>query len=92
MKTSRSLSALALSLAAVFTAQAEDSATPAFIARLVKEAVTTHPSVEAAQARTQAATSAISSIRLWEDPQLGLGTLFASQMKDVYDRQEYDHQ
>lgn len=80
MKTSRSLSALALFLAAVFTAQAEDSATPAFIGRLVKEAVSTHPSVEAAQARAQAATSAIGAIRLWEDPQLGLGTLFASQM------------
>ncbi|MBB5036366.1 TolC family protein [Prosthecobacter dejongeii] len=83
MKTSQSLSALALSLAVVFTAQAEDSATPvapAFIERLVKEAVTTHPSVEAAQARAQAAASAIGALRLWEDPQLGLGTLFASQM------------
>lgn len=81
MKTlSSPLTALALSLAAALTAQAEDSATPAFIARLVREAVTTHPSVEAANARTQAASAAIGSIRLWEDPQLGLGTLFASQM------------
>lgn len=81
MKTlSSPLTALALSLAAALTAQAEDSATPAFIARLVREAVTIHPSVEAANARTQAASAAIGSIRLWEDPQLGLGTLFASQM------------
>lgn len=81
MKTlSSPLTALALSLAAALTAQAEDSATPAFIARLVREAVTIHPSVEAANARTQAASAAIGAIRLWEDPQLGLGTLFASQM------------
>ena len=83
MKISSPFYALALSLAVAFTAQAEDSTTPAapsFIARLIKEAVTTHPSVEAAQARAQAATSAIGVVRLWEDPQLGLGTLFASQM------------
>jgi len=82
MKTTSSLSALALSLAAALAAQAADStpATAALIQRLAKEAAATHPSVQAATARTQAAASAISSIRLWEDPQLGLGTLFASNM------------
>ncbi|MDI1310537.1 TolC family protein [Prosthecobacter sp.] len=59
---------------------AEDSgaASPAFIRRLVREAEASHPSVQAAAARSQAAASAIGAIRLWEDPQLGLGTLFAS--------------
>lgn len=80
MKTTSSLSALALSLAAAFAVQAADStpATPALIQRLAREAATSHPSVQAAAARTQAAAAAIGSIRLWEDPQLGLGTLFAT--------------
>jgi outer membrane protein TolC len=76
MNTTSSLSALALSLAAALAAQAEDSTTivgPIFINRLMHEAVTTHPSIVAAEARTQAATSAIVAVRLWEDPQLGLG-------------------
>lgn len=69
----------ALMLALAITAHADD-VTPQFINRLIHEAVTTHPSIEAAEARTQAATSGIGAIRLWEDPQLGLGTLFANQM------------
>ncbi|WP_176159237.1 TolC family protein [Prosthecobacter debontii] len=76
MKTSSPLSVLALSVAVVFTAQAEDSTTvagPIFISRLMHEAVTTHPSIAAVEARMQAATSAIGAVRLWEDPQLGLG-------------------
>ncbi|MES2595756.1 MAG: TolC family protein [Verrucomicrobiota bacterium] len=82
MKTTSSFAALALSLATALTAKAADStpATPALIQRLAKEAATTHPSVQAAAARTQAAASAIGTIRLWEDPQLGLGVLFASNM------------
>ena len=78
MHASHTLSALALILAV--TAHAEDTATPQFISRLIHEAVTTHPSIEAAEARTQAAASGIGAVRLWEDPQLGLGTLFASQV------------
>ncbi len=76
MKTSSPLSTLALSLAVAFTAQAEDSTTiagPVYISRLITEAITTHPSIAAVEARTQAATSAIGAVRLWEDPQLGLG-------------------
>ncbi len=69
----------ALTLALALTAHADD-VTPLFINRLIREAVSTHPSIEAAQARTQAATSGIGAVRLWEDPQLGLGTLFASQV------------
>lgn len=69
----------AFALALAITAHADD-ATPQFINRLVHEAITTHPSIEAAEARTQAARSAIGAVRLWEDPQLGLGTLFANQM------------
>lgn len=69
----------AIALAMAITAHADD-VSPQFINRLIHEAITTHPSIEAAAARTQAATSAIGAVRLWEDPQLGLGTLFANQM------------
>lgn len=61
--------------------QAEDSSTrvtPDYIKGLIGEAVASHPSVEAAEARSQAATAAISALRLWEDPELGLGTRAAS--------------
>ncbi|MDZ4288754.1 MAG: TolC family protein, partial [Prosthecobacter sp.] len=74
MHSSKILPALALALA--LTAHAEGPAMPAtnsFINRLIAEAVSSHPSIEAAEARTQAATAAISAVRLWEDPQLGLG-------------------
>ncbi|OYW71312.1 MAG: hypothetical protein B7Z37_28135 [Verrucomicrobia bacterium 12-59-8] len=69
----------ALTLALAITAHA-DEVTPLLLNRLIQEAVMTHPSIEAAQARTQAATSAIGAVRLWQDPQLGLGTLFGSRM------------
>ena len=69
----------ALTLALAITAHA-DEVTPLLLNRLIQEAVTTHPSIKAAQARTQAATSAIGAVRLWQDPQLGLGTLFGSRM------------
>ncbi len=70
---------VALLLAAA--AQADDSATrvtPDYIHRLVGEAAASHPSVEAAEARSRAATAAIGAVRLWEDPELGLGTRAAS--------------
>ena len=57
-------------------ARADDALTPVsqpFIARLVQEAVASHPAVAAADARTRAAAAAIGSVRLWDDPQLGLG-------------------
>jgi outer membrane protein TolC len=79
MHITPSIAALALALAA--TAQAADSTTPAspiFIQRLVSEAVTKHPKVGAAEARTQAATSAVRGVRLWQDPQVGLGLMAAS--------------
>ena len=79
MHINPSIAALALVLAA--TAQAADSTTPAnptFIQRLVNEAVTKHPKVGAAEARTQAAASAVRGVRLWQDPQVGLGLMAAS--------------
>jgi outer membrane protein TolC len=82
MNTTSLFPALALSLAAVFTAQAQDSsttATPAFIERLVNEAVTTHPKAQAAQERANAARAAIGMVRLWQDPQAGLGFMAARQ-------------
>lgn len=62
------------------SAQADDSptrVTPEYIKRLIGEAVASHPSIEAAEARSQAANSAINAVRLWEDPQLGLGATAA---------------
>ena len=79
MHITQSIAALALALAA--TAQATDNTIPAsstFIQRLVSEAVTKHPKVGAAEARTQAATSAVRGVRLWQDPQVGLGLMAAS--------------
>ncbi len=77
---SHALAFAGLHLAAVAADNIPAIATPALISRLAQEAVATHPSIEAARARTEAAISAIGAIRLWQDPQLGLGTLFASQM------------
>ncbi len=77
MHASLSLTTLMLVLATAANA-ADQAASAPFIQRLVREAAATHPSVQAAEARTQAASAAIGAIRLWEDPQLGLGVLFAS--------------
>ncbi len=78
MNILNTLSAGALALAV--TAHAEDKPIPAtspFIERLVAEAVKQHPKVNAAKSRTQAASSAIGAIRLWEDPEIGLGATAA---------------
>lgn len=79
MNTPFLLASLALTVA-VLPADGADAntTTQAFLGRLMREAAATHPNVKAAQARTQAAAAAVGTIRLWEDPQLGLGTLFAS--------------
>ncbi len=72
-----------LALAFAVAAQSADSTTqasPIFIQRLVSEAVTKHPKVGAAEARTQAATSAVRGVRLWQDPQVGLGMMAANNM------------
>lgn len=55
---------------------AEDRPTPsgaAYIDQLIREVVQSHPKLEAERERSQAALAAISTVRLWEDPQLGLG-------------------
>ncbi len=81
MPISQSITALALAFAAA--AQAAESSTaaaPIFIQRLVSEAVTKHPKVGAAEARTQAAASAVRGVRLWQDPQVGLGLMAANNM------------
>lgn len=65
------------------TTYAEDkpiSATSPFIERLVTEAVSKHPKVNAAKNRTLAASSAVGAIRLWEDPEIGLGATAASRV------------
>lgn len=50
----------------------------AFIGKLINEAVRSHPKLEAERERSEAALAAISAVRLWEDPQLGLGLKAAS--------------
>ena len=73
----------ALALALLLTAQAAAEGTPAsthFIQGLVHEAVTKHPKVSAAEARTQAAASAVRGVRLWQDPQIGFGLMAANNM------------
>lgn len=78
MHISKSMAAFALALA---TANAEEhpaSANTFLIQRLVNEAVVKHPKVGAADARTQASAAAVRAVRLWEDPQLGLGAMAAS--------------
>lgn len=74
MNLLNTLSAGALALAV--TAYAEDkpiTATSPLIERLVAEAIGKHPKVNAAKSRTQAASSTVGAIRLWEDPEIGLG-------------------
>lgn len=44
-----------------------------YLNNLMNEAVTKHPKIEAAEARSRAATQAIHAVRLWQDPELGLG-------------------
>lgn len=51
----------------------DDNNLPILIQRLITEAVSKHPKIEAAEARSQAATQAINAVRLWQDPELGLG-------------------
>jgi cobalt-zinc-cadmium efflux system outer membrane protein len=78
-----SISRAVLALALAATAHAADSPTPAtpfFIQRLVSEAVAKHPKVGAAEARTQAAASAVRGVRLWQDPQVGFGLMAANNM------------
>lgn len=54
-------------------ATAQQVANAFTIHRLVSEAIAKHPSIEAADARAKAASDAIGAVRLWEDPELGLG-------------------
>ena len=80
MKTSRLLSALALTFALASHTLAEERATfasPELIDRLIKEALATHPKVQAAKERSEAARAAIHTVRLWEDPQAGIGFMAA---------------
>ncbi|RBP38609.1 outer membrane protein TolC [Roseimicrobium gellanilyticum] len=71
------ISMLAATGISLSTAVAADDTTTtansAFIRKLVNEALTNHPKMDAAEARTQAAEAAVRTVRLWEDPQLMLG-------------------
>jgi cobalt-zinc-cadmium efflux system outer membrane protein len=81
MNIFKTTAALALALAAaVHAADSSTAATSNFIHHLVGEAVTKHPKVGAAEARTHAASSVARGVRLWEDPQVGLGLMAASNM------------
>lgn len=58
---------------------AQQVASTPFINRLVSEAVAKHPKIDAADARAKAASDAIRAVRLWDDPELGLGARAARQ-------------
>lgn len=51
--------------------------TPAYINRLAEELRVRHPALQAAQARTDAAAAAVEGVRVWEDPALRVGGMFA---------------
>lgn len=77
------ISIAVLSLTSALNSKASETiseATPRVIDKLVREAVATHPKAEAARQRTEAARSAIQTVRLWQDPQIGLGYMFANKM------------
>lgn len=71
-----------LSLTAALYSRAGDTseASPIIVEKLVREAITAHPKAQAARQRTEAAYAAIGSVRLWQDPQIGLGYMAASKM------------
>lgn len=48
-----------------------------YLNTLINEAVSKHPKIEAAEARARAASQAINAVRLWQDPELGLGVTAA---------------
>ncbi|CAN5892101.1 hypothetical protein BH11VER1_BH11VER1_01020 [soil metagenome] len=50
---------------------------PNYLNKLITESTSKHPKVEAAAARSQAAMEAIHGVRLWQDPELGLGVTAA---------------
>ncbi|MCB1209624.1 MAG: TolC family protein [Verrucomicrobiales bacterium] len=80
MQTRNFLPVLVLILGtAALAADTPAPLTSALLGRLIREAVSTHPSMAAAEARSQAAASAIGAVRLWEDPQIGLGVTSARQ-------------
>lgn len=77
MNIFRSAAAVVLAMAVAAHAEPAPATTP-YIDRLVSEALSKHPKIEAARARTEAAFDAIASVRLWQDPELGLGLTAAS--------------
>lgn len=81
MKISNTITAMALAIAV--TASADDKSIPAtteYISRLANEARSKHPKITSAKARALAAMEAIRAVRLWQDPELGLGATAASRM------------
>lgn len=52
----------------------------AFLSRIRGEAARTHPSAVAGKHRAEAAAQDVKSVRLWEDPMVGLGFMTASEM------------
>jgi len=52
----------------------------AFLSRIRAEAARTHPSAIAGKHRAEAAAQDVKSVRLWEDPMVGLGFMTANEM------------
>jgi outer membrane protein TolC len=51
--------------------------THSYLTDLRQQAIRQHPKVAAAHARAQAAGAGVRAVRLWDDPELGLGLTFA---------------
>jgi outer membrane protein TolC len=66
--------AVVLAIAAPASAERQPiPVTSEYISRLVSEAGSRHPKIVAAQARASAAAESVRAVRLWQDPELGLG-------------------
>lgn len=51
-----------------------------FLARIRAEAARSHPTAQAGKHKAEAAAQDIRAVRLWEDPMVGLGFMFAEKM------------
>lgn len=79
MKTNNLVTILLLSLMAASHGNSADVtvATTGYIEKIARQAAASHPKAEAAKERAEAARMAVMGVRLWQDPELGLGYMAA---------------
>lgn len=69
-----------VSISAGVRADPAEATSPSMIQRLIREAVRSHPLMAAASARAEGAIAGVGAVRLWDDPQLGIGGMAAERM------------